>query len=87
MMIVTTFFLCNLPRLILNMHEIFALDSLELCKATLLGGFPLWAIFLGYVSHVLLVINSSANLIIYCIIGAKLRQQFSSYFCIRDCRN
>ena len=91
--IVVTYAVCNLPRLILNIHETFNLDQITLCKFTDLGtvakkylllltkifvpqgGIPVWAILLGYVSHVLLVISSSANFYIYCIIGASLRTQ------------
>ena len=83
LIIVTTFVFCNLPRLILNMHEIFILDFIELCKNSLLGGFPLWSIFFGFISNVFLVINSSANLFIYCIIGSKFRAQFCRYFLLR----
>jgi len=79
-MIVITFVFCNIPQLLLNMHEIFVLDSIELCMDSLLGGFPIWSIFVGFISHVFLVINSSANLFIYCIIDPKFRNQFCKYF-------
>ena len=52
----------------------------------------MWAILLGYVSHVLLVISSSANFYIYCIIGASLRTQLvtsiaaTSGLCCRCCK-
>ena len=85
MIIVSTFVICNLPCLILNMHEIFVLDDIDRCKETLLGGFPLWSILFGFLSDIFLVINSSANLFIYCIIEAKFRKQFCRYiFCMRD---
>ena len=74
--IVTTFVICNFPRLVLNMHETFVVDVIHLCQDSLLGGFPIWSIFSGFLSHVLLVINSSANLFIYCSIGTKFRHHF-----------
>ena len=43
------------------------------CAETELGGFPMWSIILGFVSHVLLTLNSSCNLIIYCVIVERLR--------------
>ena len=82
--IVLTFFLCQSPRLLLNIHEIWTLDQVEHClhvQQTLLGGFPVWAILLGYISNVLMVINSSANLVIYCIIGANMRKQLRDILC------
>ena len=47
------------------------------------GGFQIWEIYLGYISQVLLVINSSANFYIYCIIGANNREQFNLKFCCK----
>ena len=82
--IVLTFFICHSPRLLLNIHEIWTLDQVEHClhiQQTILGGFPVWAILLGYVSNVLMVINSSANLVIYCIIGANMRKQLRDILC------
>ena len=35
--IVVTYAVCNLPRLILNIHETFNLDQITLCKFTDLG--------------------------------------------------
>ena len=78
-MIVSTFVICHFPSLILNMHEMFVIDKIKLCKQTTLGGFPVWIIFSGFVSDILLVINSSANLFIYFIIGPEFRKQFHRY--------
>ena len=54
-----------------------------MCEDSILGGFPHWIILTGFISHVFLVINSSANLIIYCILGPKFREQFFKYFCFK----
>ena len=50
------------------------------CKETALGGFPIWIIILGFVSHILLVLNSMANLLIYCLVGTKFRKAFVKVF-------
>ena len=84
MLIVGVFLICNLPRLILNMHEITVIHIVNKCTHTDLGGFPAWSIALGFVSHVLLVLNSSINLMIYCLVGAKFRQVF---WTVILCRN
>ena len=42
-------------RMILNLHEMFILDLIHECRQSSLGGFPVWSIVLGFVSHVLLV--------------------------------
>ena len=41
--------------MILNLHEMFILDWIHKCRQSSLGGFPVWSIVLGFVSHVLLV--------------------------------
>jgi len=83
MLIVTVFVICNLPRLILNMHEITVIDDITRCKDTDLGGFPVWSILLGFFSHIFLVVNSSINLLIYCLVGAKFRTVFYQVVCCR----
>ena len=38
-------------------------------------GFSLWSMVLITVSHVLLVLNSSINLLIYCFLSSKFREE------------
>ena len=45
------------------------------CSHTDLGGFPVWSITLGFVSHVLLTVNSSTNLLIYCWVVTSFRNK------------
>ena len=42
--------------------------------------FPLWPLVLGHVSHFLLVLNSSGNCLIYCLMSKKFRKHFSLRF-------
>ena len=83
MIIILSFVLCNLLRVFLNMHEITVIEEIHICRNSILGGFPIWIIILGFVSHILLVINSSINLVIYCMFGKIFRQVFNSHF---NCR-
>ena len=79
MMIIVTFLSCNILRLVLNMHEIYVVKEMNLCRCSDLGGFPVWILILGFVSPVLLALNSSINLVIYCVFGTKFRKVLSSY--------
>ena len=106
MIIVMVFTMSNLPRLVLNMHEITVIHQVNRwvlieqfitnchrkfivtfgdlqallvsfwfrCVETDLGGFPMWSIILGFVSHVMLTLNSSTNLLIYCLVVSRLRK-------------
>ena len=79
MIIIISFTICNILRVVLNMHEITVIEEIHICRNSNLGGFPLWIIILGFISPILLVIHSSANLLIYCVFGTKFRQIFYSY--------
>ena len=84
LMIVITFLVCNFLRILLNMHEIFVIDEIELCKCSDLGGFPVWILILGFISPVFLTFNSSINLVIYCVFGAKFRKELHSILTVRS---
>ena len=84
MMIVASFVACNLIRIFLNMHELTVIEEIQLCRCSDLGGFPVWIVILGFISHIFLVINSSTNLLIYCMFGTKFRKVLSSYINYRD---
>ena len=49
------------------------------CRDHHMMGFDMWTIILGWVAHVLLVINSAANLFIYYGVGVKFREVFIIY--------
>ena len=77
--IVFSFLMSNVLRISLNMHEITVIEEIQLCRCSELGGFPISIVVLGFISHILLVINSSVNLLIYCIFGVRFRQVLCSY--------
>ena len=78
-MMIATFLFCNILRVLLNMHEIHVVEEMSLCRCSDLGGFPVWVLILGFISPVLLALNSSINLLIFCVFGTKFRKVLSSY--------
>ena len=72
--IVAVFFICSLPRLVLSIHETFDINRALKCTHLHQDVFPLWVWVLTSVSHLFLVINSSVNLLIYCLWNAQFRK-------------
>ena len=52
--IVTAFFICHLPRMVLSIHEMVIIDFALECSKYNMRGFPLWALILSKISHLLL---------------------------------
>ena len=53
--------------------------------------FPIWALIFSKCSHLLLVINSSINCLIYCLLSSKFRkvaaQKARKWGCLKDRAN
>ena len=81
LVIIISFLICNTLRILLSLHEIYVVDIIYVCRCSNLGGFPVWILILGFISRIFLVLNSSTNLLIYCIFGKKFRTVLSSYLC------
>ena len=79
MMIILAFLVCHTLRLFLNMHEIYVVEEMNFCRCSNLGGFPVWILILGFISPLLLALNSSINLLIYCVFGTKFREVLCSF--------
>ena len=45
------------------------------CMENQRQGFSLWSLVLITISHVLLVLNSSINILIYCLLSSKFREE------------
>ena len=77
---VTIFLVCHSLKIALNFYDgLFGT----------IGG-QLWNRIAGYVSNFLLILNSSANMIIYCIMNTKFRNHFLSIMknffpCTKQC--
>jgi hypothetical protein len=72
--IVAVFFACNLPRIMLHVYETVIMEKAVACSAAGKGAFPAWVWIMIVVSHLLLVVNSSVNMIIYCFWNAQFRK-------------
>lgn len=72
--IVAVFFICNLPRIFLHMYETSVMEKARECSRLRQRSFPAWVWVMTSVSHLFLVINSSVNLLIYCLWNAQFRK-------------
>ena len=71
---VTVFLICHLPRLFLGLHEAWITNQTISCAKAGFSPFPLWATIMNQFSHLVLVINSSVNCLIYCVMSSRFRQ-------------
>ena len=58
-------------RVLLNLHEVFTLSAMTACKDLFCP--PVWYMICIKLNHLLLVVNSSVNIFIYCVMGDKFR--------------
>ena len=74
--IVVIFFVSNVPRILLNLHEVFTIDDYkeELSKGC--TNLPLWVLLSGNFSQLFMVANSSLNFFIYCFMSSVFRGVF-----------
>eukprot|EP00095_Tigriopus_kingsejongensis_P000415 maker-scaffold19_size710362-snap-gene-6.13 protein:Tk00415 transcript:maker-scaffold19_size710362-snap-gene-6.13-mRNA-1 annotation:"AGAP001862-PA" len=73
--IVIFFLVSHFPRIFLGLHEVFVSTQARLCGEHGKRSFSLWVHVFTYVSHLLLVLNSSVNSLIYCILSSRFRLQ------------
>ena len=62
--IVCMFFVTNLPRLLLNLYELFNVDDMIACGQDFFP--PVWFICASSVNHLLLILNCIMNFVVYC---------------------
>lgn len=74
--IVLVFFLCHAARIILDVYEFANVEKVITCKPW----FPeFWAQALNYISHLTMIINSSVNFIVYCLVGYTFRRELCRF--------
>ena len=72
--IVITFVCCHALRILLNFHEAITIKNIMACHAEGKEGIPLWPQITNEFSKLMLVTNSSANIIIYCCLNSNFRK-------------
>lgn len=83
--VVIVFVFCNTLRVFLNMYDFSVVDQIIGCEKKGVGRMPpAWIVCTVSISHMLLMINSSVNFLVYCVAGSKFRtilyQQLSALF-------
>ena len=71
---VTVFLICHVPRLFLGLHEAWITNQTISCAKAGFSPFPLWATIMNQFSHLVLVINSSVNCLIYSVMSSRFRK-------------
>lgn len=77
---ILVFLVCNLPRLLLNIHELITIRHAMKCQDAGHRAFPLWSLIMISISHFLLVVNSSTNILIYCSMSSKFRDECKTVY-------
>ena len=73
--VVIVFVLCNSLRVILNIYDFSVVDGIIKCERKGVGRVPpSWILCSISVSHLLLMVNSSVNFLVYCVAGTKFRR-------------
>ena len=99
--IVVSFLVCSLPRVILNVVELVQVLSWCISHALERGVFPegsaclqmpAWTYFVRHLSHLLMTLNASMGFLIYCLASkfffAELKFQWSKFceLCAYKCK-
>ena len=72
--VVIVFVICNSLRVILNIYDSAVVEDIIECEKQKMGRFPpAWILCTISVSHLLLMVNSSVNFLVYCVAGKRFR--------------
>ena len=77
---VFVFLICHMPRLFLNIHELIVMEGAMRCQMYDHEPFSMWSLILINVSHFLLVLNSSTNILVYCFMSSKFRKECNKLY-------
>ena len=79
MAIVALFIFCHTLRFFLNFYEMVFVKSAMSCFQAGQREFPIWSVIVYEFSRLLLILNSSINIVIYCCLNKKFRRQVLRY--------
>ena len=71
--------ICHTLRFFLNFYEMIWINDLLACLQAGKTEFPVWSHVVQEFSRLLLILNSSINIVIYCCFNAKFRNQVIKY--------
>ena len=66
-----------LSRLLLNIHELITIKEAMMCGKQGHHPFSVWSMVTISISHFLLVLNSATNILVYCLLSSKFREECS----------
>ena len=79
LLIVAIFIICHVPRVALNIYEVFDYEQISAC------GPPLWSVIFQIFSNgILPALNSAINFFIYFLAGRKFRNSLMNLLLCRD---
>ena len=79
LLIVAIFIICHVPRVALNIYEVFDYEQISIC------GPPFWSVvFQVFSNGILPALNSAINFFIYFLAGRKFRDNFMNLLLCRD---
>ena len=75
MAIILIFLICHLPRILLDIYELGTVNWVQYCEKHGRWAINVWSVILVNISHLLLVLSSSMNMIVYGLLGSKFRME------------
>ena len=84
----TTFLVCHLPRLIINIYEVPMSSNRQICEEIYQRHYfqPKWVIILSYFEKLALIFNCSINFVFYCFASKMFKKQMMTVLFSRMCQ-
>ena len=73
--IIAIFLVLHFPRVALDFYELATMEKTRACEKAGQLNLHLWPTLAVITSQLLLVVNSSVNMVVYCCLGSKFRAE------------
>ena len=73
--IIAIFLVLHFPRVALDFYELATMEKTRACEKAGKLNLHLWPTLAVITSQLLLVVNSSVNMVVYCCLGSKFRAE------------